>query len=137
MGAPPPQADCGCNSEGDSPTSMPTMNRPRGSSRTTPGVWIAQRTGSDSSEDGVRFWEASTLDVSGSECQNLSTEDPHGERDLGSFKYKDNTTLVQAVPLDVSSRHITTAVTLEQQWPPDPENIFADLLWSKSGFLDE
>ena len=51
-----------------------------------------------------------------------------GERDLGSFKYIDDTTLVQAVPLDGVTRHFTTTSTLEQLVPMELEARFVDLV---------
>ena len=46
-------------------------------------------------------------------------DEGEGERCLGSFKYIDDTTLVQAVPLTGAVRHFTTATTLETLEPKE------------------
>ena len=58
---------------------------------------------SDVSEESVRFWESVEPVVGSREA----------ERDLGTKKYIDDTTLVQAVALESSTKHFTTNTTVE------------------------
>ena len=85
--------------------------------------------GSDSedSESDVRFWDSPSpprqtagVDMGGAL--------PNGEHSLGSFKYIDDTTLVQAVPLAGAIRHFTTSTTVEHLEPRGLGTRFAGLV---------
>ena len=68
--------------------------------------------GSDNSETGVRFWDRSTAEES--DVDELHVFEEGGDRDLGSFKYIDDTTLVHGVALSAAVKHFTTSMTVEQ-----------------------
>ena len=66
---------------------------------------------SEDSESDVQFWE------SPSPPREVMVGEDGEERNLGSFKYIDDTTLVQVVPLAGAIRHFTTSTTIEYLEP--------------------
>ena len=84
---------------------------------------------SDGSESDIQFWEAGSPASGGEREDGNESEDARlVERSLGSVKYIDDTTLIQAVPLEGAVKHFTTATTVESLEPDGLGERFAGLV---------
>ena len=84
---------------------------------------------SDESDSDVQFWMTGSP-ASGEEYEggdDLEDDRPR-ERSLGTVKYIDDTTLIQAVPLEGAAKHFTTAATVESLEPGGLGERFAGLV---------
>ena len=105
----------------ESPPPLPTMERPV-------RFFMDDSGGSGDSESEIRFWDSPERSPHRPPAEDAGGDGPKEEKDLGSFKYIDDTTLVQSVPLDKATRHITTAVTVEHLQPVALELRFLNLV---------
>ena len=121
--APPSPAPRIPASDFDDPGLAPIPTIPGGRIR-----FFSQNSESDSSEDSVWFWDSDGAASSPAATLHGAAATPEGERSLGSFKYIDDTTLVQAVPMVSAIRHLTTGTTIETLPLTGLERRFDDLL---------